>query len=137
MILERFAKRFPRRVIGPERGLRMAPLLIRYFLLRTKFLGVYLHHLLRSDEDRALHDHPWSFVSIILTTGYVEHTPKGARRYGPGSILIRPAEWQHRLELDRSAWTLVIRFRRVREWGFHCLRGWVPWQQFDRQGGCE
>jgi len=134
--IQHFANRFPKRIIGNERGLQ-CPLLIRYFLFRSKFLGVYLHSLCRSDEDRAHHDHPWAFISIILTQGYIEHTPQGKRWHGPGSILYRPAKWQHRLELQKPAWTLVFRFRRVREWGFHCTAGWIPWQEFDRRGGCE
>jgi hypothetical protein len=129
-----FASKLPRRVIGAE---RRSPLLIRYFLLRSSVLGIYLHKLCRSDEDRALHDHPWTFISVILTEGYIEHTPSGGRKVRPGSILYRPAEWQHRLELKRPAWTLVFRFHRRREWGFHCPSGWLPWQQFDNQGGCE
>jgi hypothetical protein len=28
------------------------------------------------------------------------------------------------------AWTLFITGRRVRDWGFHCPKGWVPWQEF-------
>lgn len=113
------------------------PLLVRYFLFRSKPFAVYLHELCRSDEDRALHDHPWTFISIILSAGYIEHTTKGARRYRPGSILYRPAEWQHRLELDKPAWTLVFRFRRRREWGFICPAGWLAWFEFDKRGGCE
>src|SRR5258706_648975 len=130
--IQRFADRFPKKFIGAERGLQMCPLLIRYFLFRSKLLGIYLHRLCRSDEDRALHDHPWAFISIILTSGYVEHTPRGKQWHGPGSILLRPAKWQHRLELDKPAWTLVIRFRRVREWGFHWPARWIPWQEVDK-----
>jgi len=134
-MIQAIANRFPHRVIGWD--VPAGPLLIRYFLFRADRFAVYLHRLCRSDEDRALHDHPWSFISIILTAGYIEHTPQGPRRHRPGSVLIRPAEWQHRLELARPAWTLVLRFRRRREWGFICPSGWVAWHIFDRQGGCE
>jgi hypothetical protein len=48
----------PRRVIT---GHGRKPLMIRYILLSTPWFGVYLHHLLRSDYDRAFHDHPWGF----------------------------------------------------------------------------
>jgi hypothetical protein len=113
--IQKFANHFPRRIIGPERGLGMAPLLFRYFLIRSKYFGLYLHRLCRSDEDRALHDHPWTFISIILTAGYIEHTPTGAKQYRPGAILYRPALWQHRLELSRPAWTLVFRFAKYRD----------------------
>jgi hypothetical protein len=42
---------------------------------RNKFFNIYLHHFLHSDDDRALHDHPWWNVSILLRSGsYVEHT---------------------------------------------------------------
>lgn len=43
--------------------------------INTRFGGVKLHHILRSDDDRDLHDHPWSFLSIVLKGGYFEHRP--------------------------------------------------------------
>jgi hypothetical protein len=49
------------------------PYLIRW-AINTPLLGIKLHHILRSDEDRDLHDHPWSFLSVILWGGYWEHT---------------------------------------------------------------
>jgi hypothetical protein len=42
--------------------------------INTPLGGVKLHQFLRSDDDRDLHDHPWSFVSLILRGGYWEHT---------------------------------------------------------------
>jgi hypothetical protein len=33
---------------------------------------VLLHKFVRSDADRELHDHPWSFTSLILWRGYFE-----------------------------------------------------------------
>lgn len=36
-------------------------------------LSVYLHCFLRSDDDRALHDHPWSYVTVLLFGRYEEH----------------------------------------------------------------
>jgi hypothetical protein len=41
-------------VIGPKDN----PLLIRYILARVDAIGLLLHHMKRSDYDRALHDHP-------------------------------------------------------------------------------
>lgn len=47
--------------------------MLRWFLIpKNRFLKIYLHKFMRSDEDRALHDHPWSFLSIILRGGYFE-----------------------------------------------------------------
>jgi hypothetical protein len=125
-----------RRVIwscSAERG----PLLTRYYLIDTRWFALYLHHLQASDEDRALHDHPWSFVTVLLSGGYYEHVRIGIatvrqwrRRF---SVLWRPAEWQHRLELVRPTWTLVLRLRRRREWGFITSRGWLHWKAYGRE----
>jgi hypothetical protein len=37
--------------------------------------AVRVHRILRSDHDRALHDHPWENCSIILRGGYWEVVP--------------------------------------------------------------
>lgn len=37
--------------------------------------AVRVHHILRSDHDRALHDHPWNNASLVLRGGYWEVTP--------------------------------------------------------------
>lgn len=51
------------------------PYLLRWFLVpRNRFLNVYLHKFLRDDDDRALHDHPWWFVSVVLKGTYREVT---------------------------------------------------------------
>jgi hypothetical protein len=115
------------------------PYLTRWYLFRREWLGVFLHLFHRSDEDRALHDHPWSFLTIVLWRGYREFTPKGVRRIWPGMVLYRPAEWRHRVELikGRSALTLVLRFRSRREWGFwEGGTRFVQWNQWWQQN-CE
>jgi hypothetical protein len=105
--------------------------------------AVFLHQFLRSDYDTALHDHPWPFVSVILSGGYWEHAanPDGTIRrrwFGPGRVLRRPAEYRHRAELPpgRDCWTLVFRGKKCRSWFFHCFAGGrltgkvVPWMSF-------
>lgn len=106
------------------------PLLVRYYLVRCRWFGIFLHHLTRSDNARDLHDHPWAFVSLLLTGGYYEHTPAGRFWRRRWSLLYRPATWLHCLELERPIWTLVIRGREVRPWGFVTPRGWIGYQQY-------
>jgi hypothetical protein len=126
-------KLFRRSVIGQAEN----PLLIRYVLFRIAPFGLYLHHLLRSDHERALHDHPWPFVSLVLRGGYTEvhdqtlsgHQIETWRK--PGSVLVRPAEWRHRFVLRKPAWTLVIVGRRARRWGFFTREGWCWWRKYD------
>lgn len=109
--------------------------MIRYFLFRTPWFGTYLHHFLRSDNDRHVHDHPWSFITIPLSSGYWEHLPDGSkvwrRRFQP---LFRPAEWQHWVEITQPAgvWTFIVRFRKRRNWGFITPAGWVDHETYDR-----
>ena len=60
-----------------------SPAMVRYRLLDTRWGGLYVHHFLRSDQDRDLHDHPWHFTSLILWGGYVEELPDARRISDP------------------------------------------------------
>ncbi len=93
--------------------------------------NVYLHKIIRDDDDRALHDHPWPSVSIVLHGTLREVLPEGERLLKPGSVVRRNAKDAHRLEVvDGPVWTLFVTGRREREWGFHCPNGWVHWENF-------
>jgi hypothetical protein len=103
----------------------------RYKLLKTRWGNIYLHEILRSDEDKCLHDHPWPFITIILRSGYREQLPSGTFWRRPGTLLLRPARSAHRIEVDKPAWSLVIVGRKWRAWGFFTRDGWrafVPGQ---------
>jgi hypothetical protein len=114
------------------------PYLHRWYLIpRNRRLNIYLHKFFRDDDDRALHDHPWWFVSLILKGRYKEITERGNEFRSPGSIAYRPATHRHRVVLlkDKVArpkvcWTLIVTGRSKRTWGFYCPKGFVPWYQF-------
>lgn len=128
-------KRLPSFTIENAAG---QPYLRRYYLLKTKRLGIYIHEILRSDEDRDLHDHPWNFLSIVLRHGYIELFPNGEYKCRfPRSWVFHRAEDAHKVELyEKPAWTLVFVGRKRREWGFHTSDGWVHWQDYlDRKYG--
>lgn len=99
---------------------------------RNPFCNVYLHEMLHSDDDRALHDHPWVNRSLIIAGSYVEVTPEGEFARRPGDIIERQPESLHRLVVVPGARVVTLFFTGpvVREWGFACPQGWVPWQQF-------
>jgi hypothetical protein len=112
------------------------PYLIRYTIFTCRWFSVKVHNILLSDYD-CLHDHPWTFITCILKGGYIENTETTSKYYGPATILYRPANFKHSLNLLRPAWTLVITFRKVREWGFWTRTGWVHWRNYTSDNSCD
>lgn len=118
------------------------PYLLRWFIWpRNPRLNLYLHKFVRDDEDRALHDHPWWFISLVLKGSYSEIITDGEIQRHRFGIAFRRAIHRHRVVLDRSTagvlipcWTLVLTGPRVRTWGFWCSKGFVPWQEFTKSG---
>jgi hypothetical protein len=106
-----------------------------YVIPRNRFFNIYLHQFIRDDEDRALHDHPWWSLSWLLRGRLVELLQDGAvLALEAPSLRLRSARMAHRLailnEWRGDTWTLFITGPRIREWGFHCPKGWVHWQDF-------
>lgn len=147
-MLRRLAdSRPPDRIIGGAHN----PYMRRWHVIpRNPLFNIYLHHFLRSDDDRALHDHPWWNVSVLLEGEYTEHTIAAG---GVNLRVVRKAgDWKcrlptsaHRIELHAGpCWTLFITGPRIRSWGFHCPQGWRHWKVFTKPGapgeigkGCE
>ncbi len=110
-----------------------APYMLRWHLVpRNAHANVYLHKFLRDDEDRALHDHPWASRSWLLSGALREidaDHPEG-QLLTAGAYRERSAVYAHRLEVVEPGFSLFITGPRVREWGFHCPQGFVPWHAF-------
>lgn len=113
----------------------------RYYIYRGKRRPhIYLHHIVRSDFERACHDHPWDFVSLILKTGYTEicqfpetaFSEAGTTRTWkrPGTFIRHKATDLHRLELKAPAWSLVFSGKKKRLWGFQTSdKGWIAFDK--------
>jgi hypothetical protein len=131
-------------------GNKKSAYMTRYFL--AEMAGgrrVMLHRFHRSDSVE-LHDHPWSFISVILWRGYFEetfdpnvnivgnHPARRRKRVWPGTIIFRRADHAHRVVLvdGKPAVTLVITGPKVRSWGFHTGRGWQYWRDYFQERGC-
>jgi len=127
-------RRFPDQIIGGDE----TPYMLRWWIIpRNPFLNIYLHRFLRSDDDRATHDHPWANCSILLQGSYTEHqiAAGGVHTrtiYNAGDFKIRwSGKIAHRIELhDGPCWTLFITGPRYRQWGFNCPNGWRHWREF-------
>ena len=122
--------------------------LIRYYLFlrnRKNFpFNITLHKILKSDVDD-LHDHPWSYATLILKGGYYEWLPVksregnvvGSRRVwrGPGHVRKSKANDLHRLELQQDkdgneipCWSLFIMGKQRQNWGFvKPIQGTYTW----------
>ncbi len=127
---------------------RTAPYLVRWSLWPPFGCSLKLHQILRADDDRCMHDHPWWFVRIILWGGYTEHVRTEAGRgtvwieecnrkpwrpLAPWRIYYCPPSFAHRitqLTNGKSSWTLVFCGPRFRDWGFFTKTGWMQWRAF-------
>lgn len=114
-----------------------------HIIPKNRFFNVYLHKFSGSDDDRAMHDHPWYSFSIKLKGQMIEHRRTVLQdngditqniKYGIPTrvpvrrLMFRPAGYAHRLELvSPVAYTLFITGPRIREWGFHCPERWKHW----------
>jgi len=87
------------------------PYLLRWYVIpRNPWLNVYVHKFMRSDDDRALHDHPWWFVSLMLRGGYVEISETAE---GNLTALSRIAPDWSRLWVHRGLGWRALAFRRA------------------------
>lgn len=129
--------RRPNLFIGGEAN----PYMKRWYIIpRNRIFNIYLHQFLRSDDDRALHDHPWWNLSYLLEGSYTEHTIAAggvnARTIRhAGEKHFRFAKAAHRIELHTGeCWSLFFTGPMIRQWGFHCPMGWRAWTVFTKPG---
>ena len=90
------------------------PFVVRYYLLfrnRPKWFpfNILIHKLLKSDLGD-LHDHYWSYITIVLKGGYWETTQKGTFWRKPGYVGFRRRSDRHSLKIPegKPTWTLLF-----------------------------
>lgn len=137
-------KRNPDMIIGDEKN---PVYLSRWFLKRNRFFNLYYHVFTNHDEDRALHDHPYWSLSIILKGSYYEYVPhKNLKHFKKtreviqkervrGQLILRSGSDPHFIKLKQEdknpipAFTLFVTGPRYRKWGFWCKR-WMYYKDF-------
>lgn len=102
--------------------------------------SVRIHHIIRPDIDRHLHDHPWNARTIVLAGWYVEE-----REPEPYSPLRRAVYARHKGYTGRllfgqyhrisrvspgGVYTLFITWRQRGTWGFLVDGQKVPWREY-------
>ena len=111
-------------------------------VLQAFGVAVRVHQILRSDHGREPHDHPWPYLTCILRGGYREERYNdlgdlvSAKWHGPGSIVYRPANSWHRLQVPagQTAWTLFITGPKRQTWGFAVDGKKVPYREYFGRG---
>jgi hypothetical protein len=99
-------------------GLDDCPYLIRW-RLETPLGSLRVHHWLGPDDDRAFHDHPWWFLTLVVRGDYEDRSTGGADRLHAGSVRFRRALHRHTVVPGPGgAWTVMVTGKRTRAWGF-------------------
>lgn len=119
----------------------------RLRIIATPAFSIYLHRLGTPDSRPTLHDHPWSFLSIILRGGYRErrlnkHTMTVEIKHRRFINIMRRDDAHSIEKLDETpTWSLLFVGRRRRTWGYWrpgtydlniSSRGGWYWTPFDR-----
>ncbi len=134
-------------IIARETG----PYLVRYYIIPgNHYFNIYLHHFLSSDIDKALHDHPWASIGILIYGHYYEHMPVDTDAWRahlsretyfvkrrPFVPIYRKPEHIHKVELidNKPVWTIFITGPVVRNWGFYCASYWRGHKDFLTEDG--
>lgn len=123
----------------------------RYSFFETPFLSARLHGIRTPDLDPDCHDHPWAFISILVSGWYIEARPLEQsypvwrlgsdghehelcfeRLRDAPSVAFRRATDRHRITaVSRETWTIFIYFRARTWWGFYPRRGKVHWKEYN------
>ena len=109
---------------------------------------LWVHHFVRPDADRELHNHPWWWaVSVVFAGAYLEEREGHFTGWVPGgpvvvkvwrsrrvrwlNIIIRRT-WHRVAELDGDVWTLFMTGGKAGRWSFLVPARVIPWRQFVR-----
>ena len=112
--------------------------------------SIRVHHIMRPDSDRHLHDHPWNARTIVLKGWYAEERPieaftvlaaDGLHSMQPArSEFFRVAGYTGRLLFGQyhrisavpheGVWTLFFTWRKRGTWGFDVDGRKVPWREY-------
>ena len=135
-VLNHMGNQPPTRIIEGAAG---EPYLHRWELRgNNPNFDVYLHRFLKSDDSRALHDHPAASLAILLSGTYKEwFRASHYKTRTEGDAILRVATTAHRIEIDESRpgpITIFIRGPKLREWGFYCASGWRHHKDFHAYG---
>jgi hypothetical protein len=108
--------------------------LTRLFLVHTPWGGIMLHWINGPDPEPDMHNHPVTFLSLIIRGEYVECLWPGLRgeRLVRWFNFIRAKTDIHRItRVAPGTLTLVFYGPKRCDWGFFTPQGFVPWKEYN------
>jgi hypothetical protein len=107
----------------------------RLHVIKTPWFAICVHWLNKADPEPWLHDHPVSFLSLILRGGYKEmrYNREHCRiQYNNwfNFVLANPNDRHSIMEVQPNTVTVCFMGPKTREWGFHTTDGWVHWKDY-------
>lgn len=117
--------------------------------------SIRIHHIMRADNDRHLHDHPWNARTIVLRGWYEEERPGDIFNQGdryreqrddlggwllPREVFDRRAGYTGRLLFGQyhrisavpedGVWTMFFTWKKRGSWGFSVDGKKVSWREY-------
>lgn len=94
--------------------------------------SIRIHHILRADDARHPHSHPWPARTFILKGWYRERRDEGVFIRKPGDTAALRHDEFHNIEAvsPGGVWTLFVSYRWRHVWGFRTPEGVVPWRKY-------
>ena len=95
-------------------------------------VSIRVHHILRRDHDRHLHDHPWNARTFVLKGWYLEQTEDGCNmRIRGHSAAIRYEQYHRILSVsEEGVYTMFVTGRYRGTWGFKVAGRKMPYKQY-------
>lgn len=106
----------------------------RLHVFKTPWFAIMVHKFNKPDQEPDQHDHPVTFLSLILRGKYTE-IRNGVKQVRKWFNFIRADKTdRHRIiDVDEGTTTLCFVGKKTREWGFHTSEGWVYWKDYNKK----
>jgi hypothetical protein len=103
---------------------------------QSPLASIRIHHILRADHERHLHNHPWAARTIILKGWYRERRMVGGveveTTLHAGDTAAIGVDTFHSIDevSPGGVWTMFFMSPWQKTWGFDTDHGFVPWRTY-------
>lgn len=105
--------------------------IVRLHVVKTPWWAICVHWINKPDAERWLHDHPVSFLSIILRGGYLEYRGNLHFNWRKHFNYIRSTDRHVITNVYPDTVTLCFMGPKTQEWGFYVPeKGKVFWKDY-------